>query len=131
MAGGARYVYGKNSVKAVLDTHPDRVFKIFMADNLKPDKRLQAIQETAHNYRIPVQQVPRQKLDQMLRGQEPSPESGPEEFVSHQGVLASVAPKDLLGLHELIQHCKARIEAGQHPRLLLLDGVTDPRNFGA
>src|SRR5688500_9971179 len=54
MGGGARYIYGKNSVKALLDTHPDKVFKVFLAENSKPDKRIQSIQESARNYRIPV-----------------------------------------------------------------------------
>lgn len=133
MAGGSRYVYGKNSVKALLDTHPDKVFKIFIAENLKPDKRLQAIQETARNFRIPVQTVPRLKLDQMLRAQEdngPSTESEGEQY-THQGIMASVAPKSLLNLPELLKQCKEKISDGKHPRLLLLDGVTDPRNFGA
>lgn len=131
MSGGARYVYGKNSVKALLDLHPDRVFKIFLADNLKPDKRLQAIQDAAHARRIPIQQVPRPKLDQMLRSQETQTATEEQEYASHQGVMASVAPKTLLGLHDLIRVCKEKMAQGHHPRLLLLDGVTDPRNFGA
>ncbi len=123
----ARLVYGKNSVKAVLERNPEHVYKIFMAEGLKPDKRLQAIQEAARSHRIPVQSVPRQKLDQMIRGNEPKG----EEPVTHQGVVASVAPKPLFSLPDLMAHCKEKMAAGQHPRLLMLDGVTDPRNFGA
>jgi 23S rRNA (guanosine2251-2'-O)-methyltransferase len=138
MGSGSRYIYGKNSVKALLELHPDRVFKIFLADNLKPDKRINAIQEIAHNCRIGIQVVPRQRLDQMLRTAEEAAQAGigerdesGEEFVSHQGVIASVAPKTLLDLSTLIAQCKEKIQAGVHPRLLLLDGITDPRNFGA
>jgi 23S rRNA (guanosine2251-2'-O)-methyltransferase len=139
---GSRYIYGKNSVKALLDTHPEKVFKIFLAEGLKPDKRLQSIQENTRNHGIPVQMVPRPKLDQMLRSQEdnqptkPRPEQDSEPDTAydapiHQGVVASVAPKALLELSVLIKQCKAKIEQGQHPRLLLLDSITDPRNFGA
>jgi 23S rRNA (guanosine2251-2'-O)-methyltransferase len=136
MGSGSRYIYGKNSVKALLETHPDRVFKIFLAENLKPDKRIQAIQETARNSRIPVQVVPRQKLDQMLSANEPKADAGQnmmegDESSSHQGVVASVAPKALLDLPTLLKQCREKIQTGVHPRLLLLDGVTDPRNFGA
>lgn len=130
MTEKAKYVYGKNSVKALLESAPERVFKIFVAENLKPDKRLQAIQEMAYNARIPLQQVPRQKLDQMIKGQE-APGASEGEQAIHQGVLASVAPKALLSLPELLNACKRKIERGEKPRLLLLDGVTDPRNFGA
>lgn len=136
----SRYIYGKNSVRALLEAHPEKVFKIFLADGLKPDKRLQAIQECAHAQRIPIQTVPRPKLDQMLRSQEEAQQQkqGAErdteanpEGATHQGVVASVAPKALLTLPELIKQCQAKIQAGQHPRVLLLDSITDPRNFGA
>lgn len=140
MSGGSRYVYGKNSVKALLDVSPDKVFKIFLAEGLKPDKRVQFIHETARQAKIPVQVVPRQKLDQMLRSQESAeatsrPEGytadDEESIITHQGVVASVAPKTLLNLPALLKLCQAKKDQGQHPRLLMLDGVTDPRNFGA
>jgi 23S rRNA (guanosine2251-2'-O)-methyltransferase len=136
MAGGSRYVYGKNSVKALLDTQPEKVFKVFLAEGLRPDKRLQAIQEVVRNRGIPLQVVPRQKLDQMLRSMEtPEQADGPEasehQGPVHQGIVASVAPRALMGLHELIELCKQKMATGAHPRLLMLDGVTDPRNFGA
>lgn len=134
MSGGSRYVYGKNSVKAMLDTNPGKVFKIFIAEGLKPDKRVQAIQDTARQAKIPTQIVPRQKLDQMIRSQEEAKGFAPgteEEPITHQGIVASVAPKTLLNLSDLLKVCAAKKEAGVHPRLLMLDGITDPRNFGA
>lgn len=141
MSGGSRYVYGKNSVKALLETHPGKVFKIFIAEGLKPDKRVQAIQDVARQSKIPTQVVPRQKLDQMLRAQESSGETAKgfsgeakeaeEEPITHQGIVASVAPKTLLSLSDLLKICASKKEAGTHPRLLMLDGITDPRNFGA
>lgn len=138
MSGGSRYVYGKNSVKALLEASPDKVFKIFLAEGLKPDKRVQAIHEGARHAKIPVQVIPRQKLDQMLRSQETLDAAGSvhlaspdEEQITHQGVMASVAPKTLLNLPALLKRCEAKKAEGKHPRLLMLDGVTDPRNFGA
>lgn len=123
----ARHVFGKNSVKALLDHAPERVFKIFISETAKPDKRLQAIQELARSAKISVQMVPRQKLDQMLQQESPSADTELGEFISHQGVAASVAPKALLDLTELLELCKPVT----NPRLLMLDGITDPRNFGA
>lgn len=139
---GARYIYGKNSVKALLETNPANVFKIFMAEGLKPDKRLQAIHEKVRERGIPLQMVPRTRLDQILKDQlhnahlraqseAGGTESAEEEFIVHQGVVASVAPKALLDLPALIKLCQDKIAAGQHPRVLLLDSVTDARNFGA
>jgi 23S rRNA (guanosine2251-2'-O)-methyltransferase len=140
--GSARYIYGKNSVKALLEASPEKVFKIFLAEGLKPDKRLQAIHEKAHQRKIPTQIVPRMRLDQMLRDQAQRPVNPKESHLEaetdsdssapvHQGIIASVAPKALLDVPQLMKQCRTKIEAGQHPRLLVLDGVTDPRNFGA
>lgn len=146
-SSGARYVYGKNSVKAMIETHPSRVFKVFIAEFLKPDKRVQAIREVASERGIPVQVVPRAKLDQMLHLQASNkaqvatvnaigqktmvPALDDDDSITHQGVVASVASKALLDLPALLKICEAKKEAGRHPRLLLLDGVTDARNFGA
>ncbi len=156
-SSGARYVYGKNSVKAMIETHPNRVFKIFIAEFLKPDKRIQAIREVASEHGIPVLMVPRQKLDHMLSHQlghqqaQAAKPAGPgpkvvsvnaigertliqateEEPLTHQGIVASVAPKALLDLAALLKICEVKKAEGKHPRMLILDGVTDSRNFGA
>jgi len=147
MSSGARYVFGKNSVKALIETHPERVFKIFIAEFLKPDKRIQAIRDIASERGISVQVVPRAKLDQMLHQQAPSPKAQvttvnalgektkvqalDEDSMNHQGIVASVAPKALLDLSALLKICDGKKAEGKHPRLLVLDGVTDARNFGA
>jgi 23S rRNA (guanosine2251-2'-O)-methyltransferase len=155
MSSGARYVYGKNSVKAMIESHPNRVFKLFIAEFLKPDKRIQAIREVASEHGIPVLMVPRQKLDHMLSHQighqqataaanQPKVVSvnaigertivqapAEDDSITHQGIVASVAPKALLDLQALLKICEAKKAEGKHPRLLILDGVTDSRNFGA
>jgi len=146
-SSGARYVYGKNSVKAMIESHPGKVFKIFIAEFLKPDKRIQAIREIAGERGIPVQVVPRAKLDQMLHLQASSKGQvvttnalgektrvtamDDDDSIAHQGVVASVAAKALLDLNALLKICETKKAEGKHPRLLLLDGVTDARNFGA
>jgi 23S rRNA (guanosine2251-2'-O)-methyltransferase len=144
MSTGSRYVYGKNSVKTIIETNPGRVFKVFIAEFLKPDKRIQVIRKVAEERGIPIQVVPRAKLDHMLQQQSGHSKSSPtgtrnqptaadydEDAPTHQGVIASVAPKALLDLAALLKICQARKETGQHPRLLILDGITDARNFGA
>jgi 23S rRNA (guanosine2251-2'-O)-methyltransferase len=116
-----QYIVGKNSVLAVLKSDPERVFKVFVAEGLKPDKRIDAIYQEARESNIAVQRVPRQKLDGMV--------GDPEAH--HQGVLASVAPKALLSIEELLAKARQKMEAGAFPLVLVLDEVTDPRNFGA
>jgi 23S rRNA (guanosine2251-2'-O)-methyltransferase len=64
---------------------------------------------------VPIQMVPREKLDSFTR-------------INHQGVVAFISPVSFQPLEEIINRS---IEAGREPFLLLLDRVTDVRNFGA
>jgi 23S rRNA (guanosine2251-2'-O)-methyltransferase len=122
----ANYIYGKNSVLAVLQANPDRVFKVFLAEGLKPDKRVDAIIDRAQSHGIAWQKVPRPKLDGML-----SEVLKENPDTTHQGVVASVAPRPLLDVADLIKKAEAVQAEGQFPLVLMLDGVNDPGNFGA
>ncbi len=63
---------------------------------------------------IATQEVPGEKLDRLVRG-------------NHQGVIARTAAIDYMELTDLL----SAIPEGQAPLLVLCDGVTDVRNFGA
>lgn len=64
---------------------------------------------------IPVQRVPGERLDRLTRK-------------NHQGVIAFMAAVTYQHLEDLIPFI---YEQGKDPFILLLDGVTDVRNFGA
>ncbi len=64
---------------------------------------------------IPHQYVPQQKLDSITNS-------------NHQGVVAYLAP---ITYHQLEQLLPQIIESGKKPLLLILDRITDVRNFGA
>ena len=64
---------------------------------------------------IPVQRVPGERLDRLTRK-------------NHQGVIAFMAAITYQHLEDLIPFI---YEQGKDPFILLLDGVTDVRNFGA
>lgn len=64
---------------------------------------------------VPVQKVPTEKLDRITRK-------------NHQGVIAFVAAVHYAQLDNVVADA---FERGQTPLLLLLDRVTDVRNFGA
>jgi 23S rRNA (guanosine2251-2'-O)-methyltransferase len=64
---------------------------------------------------IPYQLVPSEKLDRITSK-------------NHQGIIAFVSPLSYGNLDNIVQELFAR---GTTPRLLMLDGVTDVRNFGA
>ncbi len=64
---------------------------------------------------IPYSQVPTIKLDRLTRK-------------NHQGAVALLSPIDFAPLSHVVQ---ASYEQGKTPLILLLDGITDMKNFGA
>jgi 23S rRNA (guanosine2251-2'-O)-methyltransferase len=64
---------------------------------------------------IPVQKVPHEKLDRITRK-------------NHQGVIAFVAAVNYAKLENIVADV---FERGETPLILILDRVTDVRNFGA
>ena len=63
---------------------------------------------------IKIQEVPHQKLDRLTKG-------------NHQGVVAQIAAIGYVSLEEML----AGVPSDETPLLVVLDGVTDVRNFGA
>ena len=63
----------------------------------------------------PVQKVPMEKLNQFTDK-------------NHQGVIAFLSPIEFTPLDSLVQ---SLYDVGKTPLLVMLDGVTDVRNFGA
>jgi len=64
---------------------------------------------------IPVQFVPQEKLDRLTRK-------------NHQGVIALISAVTYRKLDDIVP---SLYEEGKNPFIVLLDGVTDVRNFGA
>ncbi len=64
---------------------------------------------------IPYQFVPVQKIDRITRK-------------NHQGALAFISPINFQNIEETVT---SLYEQGENPFIVILDGVTDVRNFGA
>lgn len=65
---------------------------------------------------VPVQRVERARLDALARSR------------AHQGVLAWGSPRAYVEVEDILRRARARSEP---PLVLVLDGIQDPRNFGA
>jgi 23S rRNA (guanosine2251-2'-O)-methyltransferase len=76
---------------------------------------LSEIEKLAKELDIPFQRVPVEKLNRVTRK-------------NHQGVIAFVSPIQYMPLHNVLTQV---FEDGKTPLLLLLDRITDVRNFGA
>jgi 23S rRNA (guanosine2251-2'-O)-methyltransferase len=73
------------------------------------------LQDTLRHYNIPMQRVPVEKLESLTRK-------------NHQGVVAYISAVTYYRLEEVIP---ALFEEGRNPFIVVLDGLTDVRNFGA
>lgn len=80
---------------------------------------LDALREQAQEAGIHIQEVPAEKLNRLTRNG------------NHQGVVAVVAAIAYKDINELTEELSAKIEAGEAPLVMLMDSVTDIRNFGA
>jgi 23S rRNA (guanosine2251-2'-O)-methyltransferase len=88
--------------------------KVLIQKGLQGDIIREA-KELIKTYDIPFQYVPAEKLNRITSK-------------NHQGIIAFVSPITFEQLEPII----ARVfEDGHSPRFLMLDGVTDVRNFGA
>lgn len=106
-------VYGIHSVLEALES--GRLLdKIYIRKGLNAET-IRQIRSLAREQFIPVQEVPVEKLNRMTRK-------------AHQGCIAVVAPIEYTRLEQLIP---SLYENGEEPFIIVLDGLTDTRNFGA
>jgi 23S rRNA (guanosine2251-2'-O)-methyltransferase len=91
------------------------VRQILLAEDQDPSPQLDRIEELAARLRIPVETVPRHRLDAQARTEAP------------QGVLALARPIEPVSLEDLCVPSRK----GVQPFLLVAAGITDPRNLGA
>lgn len=108
-----RYVYGIYPVIEAIDSGKT-IDKIYLQKGLH-GANYKRIEERIKKYRIPFQWVPRDKLRSLT-------------LKNHQGVFAFISPIEFHSIDDLIP---ILYEKGKNPLLLVLDKITDVRNFGA
>ena len=113
MIDKSQYIYGIHAVLEAFDAGKD-IDKIFLSKTLN-DETAKEISERARSLRVPVQRVPVQKIDRITRR-------------NHQGVLAMMAAVTYYRVEDLVPQM---FDEGENPFVVVLDGVTDVRNFGA
>ena len=107
-------IYGIHPVREAL-TGSKKPEKILLRQGLESPVAYQLI-ELARQHNVSVQFVPQEKLNHLTANK------------NHQGVVAMLAQVDYVSLEEAV--AAAGNKPG-FPTVLLLDGVSDVRNFGA
>lgn len=103
-------------IRAILEAiHSGKtVDKLFIQKGLQGDLAKELMQ-TVRKQNITFTYVPIEKLNRLTRN-------------NHQGVVANISPIDFHNLEDLVMNV---VESGQTPLFLVLDQLSDVRNFGA
>lgn len=107
------YIYGLRAVMEAIEAGKE-IDKLFIAKDLQGDLAAQLI-GLARQYHVVMQRVPMERINRITR-------------TNHQGVLAMMSA---ITYHRLDHIVPELYEAGMLPFIVILDGITDVRNFGA
>ena len=107
------YIYGVRAVIEAIELGKP-IDKILLKSGMKGDTSSEIIKLAKAN-KIPLKFVPLEKLNRITRK-------------NHQGVICFISPIEYSDIEEIVQ---MTFEQGKTPFVLILDGVTDVRNFGA
>lgn len=107
------YIYGRNPVYETLRAKRRDVFLLLIAEGVKDKGRLIEILELASGRNIPVQRVPRTRLDKLSD--------------SHQGVALEASGYPYMGMDDILDNATQRDEP---LFVLLLDTLQNPQNLG-
>ena len=88
--------------------------KLFIQKNLKKEI-LEKIKSKLSNKKINISYVPKEKLNRITKK-------------NHQGIICYISPISYQPIEEIIQRV---FEKGKDPFVVILDRITDTRNFGA
>ena len=111
-------VHGVIPVVEALRAGRRTIEHISVADGARHE-RLRELLELARAAHVPVRKVPRIDFERALGS------------ATHQGVVAKIAAAQYADAEPLLAELAARVGTEQPPLALGLDGLEDPRNFGA
>ena len=107
-------IFGLRAVMEALQAGRD-IDKILVKKDRQGSELLRELHDMLRGRLIPVQHVPVERLNRITRK-------------NHQGVIAFASAVTYQRLEDIVPFV---YEQGRDPLLMLLDGVTDVRNFGA
>jgi 23S rRNA (guanosine2251-2'-O)-methyltransferase len=107
------YIFGLRAIMEAIDAGKS-IDKVLLRRDLGGDLAKELL-EKVKEYDIVTQRVPVEKLNRIT-------------MKNHQGAIAILSP---VGYHKLDNIIPMLYEEGRTPLVVVLDGITDARNFGA
>lgn len=111
----AEYVWGRNPVLETLRS-PRQVKRVLLAEGQRESPPVTSIVQEAERRHVPIEVVPRQRLDSLSRG------------AVHQGCAAVVEARRYADLDDILAFARQKNE---DPFLLILDAIQDVNNLGS
>jgi 23S rRNA (guanosine2251-2'-O)-methyltransferase len=111
----AEYIWGRNPVLETLHS-PREIKRILLAEGQREAPTLVAILKEAERRHVPIETVPRVRLDQLSHG------------AVHQGCLAIVEARKYTTIDHILAYAQRKNEM---PFLLILDAIQDVNNLGS
>ena len=109
----AGLIFGRHPVEEAL-REQTQLEKVFLLQGTRGAFE-KLIRRLCRERGVPLQMVPKQKLDRMVRG-------------NHQGIVLTLSAIPFYRLEDVLPQI---YEQGEAPLLAVLDGITDVRNMGA
>lgn len=113
MEKGEDFIFGLRPVEEALRSDKT-IDKILISRDLKGTS-IQEIRQLCKSKNVQLKSVPEEKLYRITRK-------------NHQGIIAFLSPIEFDSIEEVLPQL---FEQGKNPLLVILDGVTDVRNFGS
>jgi len=107
------FIYGRNPVYETLRARRRDVFRLQVAEGVQDKGRLTEILALAAKRKIPVERVPRARLDKLSE--------------SHQGLALEASAYPYVALEDILENAKTRSES---LFVLILDTLQNPQNLG-
>lgn len=107
------FVFGVQSVFEAIKSD-NEIERVYIQKGLTVDK-IKEVATICRNSNIPVQYVPVEKLNKITRK-------------NHQGLICFISPIIYASVENVVERC---YNSGKDPFIMILDRVTDVRNFGA
>lgn len=113
MKDSNQYIFGLRAVIEALDSGQE-IDKLLIKKDLNSDLSRELL-DKARSCQVPVQRVPVERINRITHK-------------NHQGVIAF---RSVVTYYKLEQIVPMLFDAGDNPFMVILDGITDVRNFGA
>lgn len=113
MQSKSDFIYGTRAIIEAIESGKE-LDKLFVQKDLKNELSAELLQR-CRDHSIPVQRVPVEKLNRITRK-------------NHQGAIAYLSSVVFASLDNLIS---GTYQKGENPLFIILDRITDVRNFGA